>query len=183
MTGKILTADELVALADFIDEKWEPTEVPPDVLGQYLRDLWATIKAIYPEITNAGSRSYEGKAHISTYGGKNSRVWDATGLEWITLDTVQHWTLHFRGQFIADTSVHEQARMFEDMVELLNRCWVIDALLLARKERDDLRVALEWITKHPVAVPIEGREDLGLLPWPSCQTIARHALEKLKHDT
>ena len=61
-------------------------------------------------------------AYVSTYGGKNSRVWDATpGRGWVTIDTVQHWSLHFRGQFIADTSVPEEARLFEDMVELLNR--------------------------------------------------------------
>lgn len=70
-----------------------------------------------PNHAKATSRTY-----VATYGGQGSRIWDATpGMGWTIADTVQHWSLHFKGQFIADTSVPEIARLFEDMVEILNQ--------------------------------------------------------------
>ena len=44
--------------------------------------------------------------------------------------------------------------------------------------RNDLLVeALGRIATHPVATPVAGRSELGVDPIPSCQDIARVALE------
>jgi hypothetical protein len=51
------------------------------------------------------------------------------------------------------------------------------ALADARAEVEQLRLALERITKHPIHSAVAGRRDIGLPGFPSCQDIARAALE------